>query len=256
MIMVAVPDLSVVVPVHDEEVILRSACLELMAGLEARGRDYELILCENGSTDGTRAELARLASERPRLRWLSHGEPNYGLALKAGILAARGRLVICDEIDLCDLSFYDRALPLLENEVAEMVVGSKRAPGARDGRPLPRRLATWAHNTLLRLLLGFHGTDSHGPKAFLRERLAPVAGRCLVDRDVFASELVIRAELEGVRSVEIPLALREKRPPSVGLWRRVPAVLARVARLVWILRLASSRPSGSAATAGHGASRE
>lgn len=254
--MAAVPDLSVVIPVHDEEAILRSTCLELMAGLEARGRDYELILCENGSTDGTRAELARLAGERPRLRWLECGEPNYGLALKAGILAARGRLVVSDEIDLCDLSFHDRALSLLEAGAAELVVGSKRARGARDGRPLHRRLATWAHATLLRLLLGFHGTDTHGPKAFLRERLAPVVGRCLVDRDVFASELVIRAEREGVRVLEIPLALREKRPPSVGLWRRVPAVLARVARLVWVLRLGSPRRSGSAATADDGQPRD
>lgn len=235
------PDLSVVIPVHDEEAILRPACLELMAGLEARGRDYELVLCENGSRDGTRAELARLAAERPRLRWVSLPEPNYGLALRQGILAARGRLVVCDEIDLCDLSFHDRALPLLESGVAEMVVGSKRARGAEDRRPRTRRIATWAHNTLLRLLLGFRGTDTHGPKALVRERLAPVAGRCVVDRDVFASELVIRAQREGVRVVEIPLTLRERRPPSVGLWRRVPAVLARVARLVWVLRLGAPR---------------
>ncbi|HEU4384613.1 MAG TPA: glycosyltransferase family 2 protein [Anaeromyxobacteraceae bacterium] len=235
------PDVSVVIPVHDEGAILRTACLDLAQGLSARGLNYEVVLCENGSRDATRAELASLAAEHPRLRWLSIAEPNYGLALREGILEARGRLVVCDEIDLCDLSFYDRALPLLESGGAEMVVGSKRAPGAQDRRPRHRRLATWAHNTMLRLLLGFRGTDTHGPKAMLRERLAPVAGRCQVDRDVFASELVIRAQREGVRMVEIPLTLRERRPPSVGLWRRVPSVLARVAKLVWVLRLAPSR---------------
>ncbi|HEY6105924.1 MAG TPA: glycosyltransferase, partial [Anaeromyxobacteraceae bacterium] len=82
------PDLSVVIPVHDEEAILRPACLELMAGLEARGRDYELVLCENGSCDGTRAELARLAAEREPPQPRALGEPNYGLALRQGILAA------------------------------------------------------------------------------------------------------------------------------------------------------------------------
>ena len=151
--------------------------------------------------------------------------------------------MICDEIDLCDLSFYDRALPLLQSGAAELAVGSKRAPGAEDRRPRHRRLATWAHNTLLRLLLGFRGTDTHGPKAMLRERLAPVAGRCLVDRDVFASELVIRAEREGMRVGESPLTLCERRPPSVGLWRRVPSVLAGVARLAWGLRAVPSRPT-------------
>ena len=46
------------------------------------------------------------------------GEPNYGKALKQGILLARGDVVICDEIDLCDTNFYLRALPLLEGAEA------------------------------------------------------------------------------------------------------------------------------------------
>lgn len=237
------PALSVVIPVHDEQAILRVACLDLMAALEARGWDYELILAENGSADGTRAELARLAAERPRLRWIAGDEPNYGEALRNGILAARARLVVCDEIDLCDPAFYDQALALVDAGEADLVVGSKRLPGSRDERPAGRRLATWAHNTMLRLLLGFRGTDTHGPKAFLRERVAPVAARCVVDRDVFASELVVRAEIGGLRVREIPLRLREKRPPSVGLWRRVPTVLRQVARLVWVLRIAPLRAS-------------
>ena len=92
-------------------------------------------------------------------------------------------------------------------------------------------------DALLRMALGFHGTDTHGVKAFSREAIAPVAGRCVVDRDVFASELVLRAGLEGKRVVEIPVQLHEKRPPSVGLLRRVPNVLRQVARLFWVLRV-------------------
>ncbi len=151
--------------------------------------------------------------------------------------------MVADEIDLCDLSFYDRALPMLARGEADMVVGSKRAQGSEDRRPAHRRLATWAHNSLLRVALGFEGTDTHGVKAFSRERIAPVARRCVVDRDVFPSELVLRAAREGARVVEIPVALREKRPPSIGLVKRIPGVLSRVARLVWILRVrAPARP--------------
>jgi hypothetical protein len=76
-------------------------------------------------------------------------------------------------------------------------------------------------------------------KAFSRVRIAPVASRCVVDRDVFASELVLRAGLEGKRVVEIPIELHEKRPPSVGLLRRVPNVLRQVARLFWVLRVSA-----------------
>jgi glycosyltransferase involved in cell wall biosynthesis len=231
------PDLSVVIPVYDEEGIVATACLELMAALDARGWDYELLLSENGSRDRTVAILEELSRAHPRLRHIHSPEPNYGLALRRGILEARGRWVVADEIDLCDPDFYDRALPVLRRDEADMVVGSKRAPGSRDGRPRFRRAATWIHNTVLRLVLGFRGTDTHGVKAFSRERIAPVASRCVVDRDVFASELVLRAGLEGKRVLEIPVQLREKRAPSIGLLRRVPNVLRQVARLFWVLRV-------------------
>ena len=231
------PEITVVIPVFDEEGIVASACQDLMAALEQRGWDYELLLSENGSRDRTAEILAELARAHPRLRFIRSSQPNYGLALKRGIGEARGRWVVADEIDLCDPTFYDRALPLLTRGEADMVVGSKRARGSVDGRPAFRRFATWVHNTLLRFTLGFHGTDTHGVKAFSREAVAPVASRCVVDRDVFASELVLRAGLEGKRVVEIPIQLHEKRPPSVGLLRRVPTVIRQLARLFWVLRV-------------------
>jgi len=239
------PRLSVVIPVFDEEGLVREACLELMARLDERGLDYELLLAENGSRDRTLEILAALSREKPRLRFLHSDQPNYGLALRAGILEARGEVVVCDEIDLCDVRFYDRAMAVLDAGEADMVVGSKRAPGSEDHRPAYRRIATYLHNQLLGLLLGFEGTDTHGVKAFLRERVAPVAERCVVDRDVFASELVLRATLEGKRVVEIPVTLREKRPPSIALFKRVPNVLRQVAKLVWVLRVKAPARNGA-----------
>jgi glycosyltransferase involved in cell wall biosynthesis len=246
------PHLSIVIPVHNEEGIVRQACQELMARLDERGWDYEVLLTENGSRDRTVEILRSLAAERPRLRFIHSDEPNYGLALRRGILEARGEYVLTDEIDLCDVGFYDRALAVLDARAADMVVGSKRAPGSRDHRPAFRRVATAVHSTLLRVALGFRGTDTHGVKAFVRERIAPTAERCVVDKDVFASELVLRAALEGKRVVEIPVSLEEKRPPSIGLLKRVPNVLRQVAKLVWVLRVQSppereapgTRPSG------------
>ena len=248
--MAAAPHLTVVIPVFDEEEILEAACRELAARLDERGWDWELVLSENGSRDRTPAILEALSREDPRVRFLRSAEPNYGRALRLGILAARGRFVVADEIDLCDVAFYDRALPVLERGEADMVVGSKRSRGSEDRRPAYRRLATWAHASLLRVSLGFRGTDTHGVKAFSRERIAPIAERCVVDRDVFPSELVLRAALEGERVVEIPVALREKRPPSVGLLRRVPGVLSRVARLVWLLRVRAPARRGERAVRG------
>jgi glycosyltransferase involved in cell wall biosynthesis len=231
------PYLSIVIPVYNEASIVASAAAELTQGLDARGWDYEIIFAENGSRDATPEILEGLCANNPRLRWFHSERPNYGVALKAGIEKARGTFVFCDEIDLCDLSFYDAALPLLEEGGVDMVVGSKAAKGASDRRPLIRRVATRVHNGLLRVALGFQGTDTHGLKAFRREALLPVVAKCVVDMDVFASEFVIRAWREGLRVVEIPIQLHEKRQPSIHLFKRVPNVLRNVGKLVYVIRI-------------------
>lgn len=231
------PHLTVVIPVYNEESIIASAAEELRQGLDARGLDYEIIFAENGSRDATPAILEELCANNPRLRWFHSETPNYGVALKAGILKARGTYVVCDEIDLCDLTFYDAALPRLERDEADMVVGSKAAKGASDQRPLIRRAATRVHNKLLKVALGFQGTDTHGLKAFRREALLPVIQKCVVDMDVFASEFVIRAWREGLRVMEIPIQLHEKRQPSIHLFKRVPNVLKNVGKLFYVIRV-------------------
>jgi glycosyltransferase involved in cell wall biosynthesis len=228
--------ISIVIPVYNEAKIVREAATELCKKLDALGWDYEVILSENGSRDGTLDILRELPKTLPRVRHLHGDEPNYGKALKRGILDAKGAEVICDEIDLCDVSFYQRALPLLA-QGADLVIGSKAMKGADDARPLMRRAATRIITVLLRITTGFSGTDTHGLKAFRRDRLLDVARACVVDRDLFASELVIRAQRMGRDVREIPIALREKRPPSTHLFRRVPRVLKGLLRLGWVIRI-------------------
>lgn len=233
-------DVSVVIPIYNEEGILSASVADLTSKIENLPNwdyEWELILSENGSTDST-VELARSLKEQyPQLRLLHSEEPNYGLAMRRGILAARGKYVICDEIDLCDTDFYVRALSKLADEGFDMVVGSKALDSSYDKRPKFRKLATYVLNSMLRIFLDFHGTDTHGLKAFNRERLLAVVNRCLVDKDLFASEFVIRAERMDYRVVEIPVEVIEKRPPSINLVRRVPNVLKNMARLVWIIRV-------------------
>lgn len=225
------PDISIAIPIHNEEGILVSAVNDLLVRLQEFGRSFELILAENGSSDRTFEIAEKLASKHQEIATFSMGEPNYGLALRRAIENARGKFVICDEVDICDVDFYSRALELLDRGEAEFVVGSKSMPGAEDRRPLFRRTATVVINSLLRMTLGFRGTDTHGLKAFSRETLAPVVASCVVDKDLFASELVIRAYRKRLKVVEIPVTIAEKRPPSIELTRRVPAVLKGLWRL-------------------------
>ena len=230
---VTAPDVSIVIPVYNEEGILREAVTELLADLPFSA---EVILAENGSTDRTVQLAEHLAAERPEVRTFSLGEPNYGKALRRGILEARGTWVICEEIDLCDADFHRRALDHLRHGDADMVIGSKAMKGANDERPILRRVATRVLNSMLRVSLDFHGTDTHGLKAFRRETLLPVVESCVIDRDLFASEFVIRAGRGGVRVLEIPIKLAEKRPPSIHLLKRVPNTLRGMAKLTYVIR--------------------
>ena len=231
------PRVSIIIPVYNEEAILQTAVVDLIDRLSSFDWSYELRLAENGSSDRTVEIGEELSARFPQVSIASVGEPNYGLALRRGIQAARGEFVICDEIDLCDTDFYRRALEALETGRADFVVGSKVMDGASDERPLFRRLGTHVINGMLRVALGFRGTDTHGLKAFRRASVIDVADQCLVDKDLFASELVIRAERGGVRMLEIPVRVLEKRPPSIGLVRRVPNVLKNMARLFIAIRI-------------------
>jgi glycosyltransferase involved in cell wall biosynthesis len=231
------PFISIVIPVYNEEAILRAAVVDLVDRLSASPWSYELVLAENGSTDRTVEVAAELGERFDQLVWRHTNEPNYGEALREGILHARGDVVICDEIDLCDTDFYERAIALLQDPSVDFVIGSKVMEGAVDERPLVRRLGTFVINGMLRATLGFKGTDTHGLKAFRRELVQPIADGCIVDRDLFASELVIRAERAGLGLQEIPVRVLEKRPPTVGLARRVPNVLKNLAKLFIAIRI-------------------
>jgi glycosyltransferase involved in cell wall biosynthesis len=230
-------DATIVIPVYNEEGLLETAVTDLVSRLQSVDFTYEIIITENGSKDNTKEIAFSLERRFPTVRALISDEPNYGRALRRGILDARGTYVLCDEIDICDVGFQTRAMAILRGGQADMVVGSKALSDAHDRRPLFRRTGTKVMNMLLRVLLDFKGTDTHGLKAFHRERLLSVVNRCIVDKDLFASEFVIRAERADFAVMEIPVEITEKRPPSINLVRRVPNVLRNLAKLFVAIRI-------------------
>ena len=228
---------SIVIPVYNEEALIYASTVELIEKLKEFGFPYEILLSENGSIDKTREIGFELERRFSQVRLLTSDEPNYGKALRKGILEARGEYVVCDEIDICDTRFYRRALEALFYDQCDMVIGSKLHADAMDKRPLMRHAASLVITGMLRILLGFKGTDTHGLKAMNRARLLPVIQACLVDKDLFASEMVIRAERDELRILEIPIEIIEKRKPSIHLWKRVPGVFRNMATLVWAIRI-------------------
>jgi glycosyltransferase involved in cell wall biosynthesis len=228
--------ISVVMPAHNEEGYLEPAVKAVVAGLGARGLDFEVIVVQNGSADATSAEAARLAAAYPPVTTFDRPRADYGEALRAGFLHAAGDLVVNFDVDLVDLDFLDRALGLMADPHVAMVVGSKRSPGSDDRRGPARRLVTTTFSYVLRHGFGLRISDTHGLKALRREPLYGLVAACRFGQDIFDTELIIRAERAGLVLDEIPVAVSDTRPPRTPIARRIPRTLAGLVRLWLALR--------------------
>src|SRR5262249_37750179 len=131
-------------PAHNEAAYLETAVREIHEGLRARGLDFELLVVENGSTDDTLEIARRLAGAYSDVHVFSRPAANYGAALREGLTASRGEIVVTFDVDYYELPFVGQALALLEagDDAPAIVVASKRAAGSQDERPWPRRFVT------------------------------------------------------------------------------------------------------------------
>jgi len=219
-------------PAHDEEDWLHSAVAEVAAGLRARAQEFEIVIVENGSTDTTVEVAKGLETEYPEVRSVSLGQADYGLALREGFLVASGDVVAIFDVDYFDLGFLDRALVVIgDPEGPAIVVASKRGAGAVDTRAWTRRMVTSVFALVLRAGFGLGVSDTHGMKVLRREPLVELARACRFGTDLFDTELVLRAERNGLRAVEIGVTVEERRPSRTSIFRRIPRTLSGLARL-------------------------
>jgi glycosyltransferase involved in cell wall biosynthesis len=235
--------LSVVIPVHNEELILRHLVEGIISGLADFTHGFELILSENGSADQTLTLARELAQHYPQVVVLTNPEAGYGKAIKAGILQSRGDYVVIFNADLWDLDFLRTAVKLLGQY--DIVIASKRHHDSHDQRPLNRRLITLSFNLLLHVMFGFKGSDTHGMKAFRRVPLVPVVRACITNREIFDTEVILRAQRAGLTTVEVPTVVEETRPSRYSPFVRIPRTLKDLGRLYRDLNW-SSRTTSSA----------
>ena len=226
--------ITIVMPAFNEAAFLERAVTDVAAGLAALDYDHEVLIVENGSTDGTADLARRLASDVPGVRALSLPEADYGAALRAGFLEARGNVVANFDVDYWDLGFLGTALGLLSGpgpETADVVVGSKRAAGADDQRAWARRAITSVFAFVLRRGFGLGVSDTHGMKAMRRVPLLPLVQQSTFGTDLFDTELILRAERAGLAVREVPVAVRESRPSRTSILRRGARTVRGLVRL-------------------------
>jgi glycosyltransferase involved in cell wall biosynthesis len=214
---------TTVIPIHNEASFLPGAVERLLEELEGVDAAIDVLLVENGSTDETGRIAEALAARHDRVTVLRLPEANYGAAMRAGFRRATGEWVVNFDIDYFSGDFMSAGLALAAE--ADLVLASKRAPGAEDRRSPLRRLGTFGFNLVLRALFRSKVSDTHGMKMVRRSVVADIEPAVISTLDLFDTELVIRAERAGYRIAEVPARVEELRQARSSYLSRIPRTL-------------------------------
>ncbi len=203
--------LSVVIPAYNEEARLEPTLRAVIAYLEAEKPDFEIVVVDDGSSDGTAAVVREIASDEPRVRLVELGQnAGKGAAVRAGMLAAEGASVLFSDADLAtpieELTKLERAIA----DGADIAIASRAADGAdiRVRQHPLRELMGRTFNVMVRLtgLGGLRDTQC-GFKLFTRDAARDLFGRSEVDGFAFDVEILVLAR-GRYRVAEVPVVWR------------------------------------------------
>jgi hypothetical protein len=229
-------EVSFVLPCLNEANSLEACIREARACVEANGLDAEIIVADNGSTDGSQ-EIARRAGARV----VDVPEKGYGAALSGGIRASRGRYIIMGDSDMSyDFGEGMKFVSKLR-EGYDLVMGNRFWGGIEAGAmpPLHRYFGNPFLSMVGRVLFRSPARDFNcGLRAFSREAFDRMDVRTTGME--FAGELVIKAQTRGMRVTEVPIRLRKdqrgRRPHLRSFrdgWRNLRFMLVMSPR--WVL---------------------
>ena len=201
------PFLSIIIPAYNEERRLPASLDKILAYLAQQPYAAEVIVVENGSSDGTAAVVERMRASHPSVRLMRAKTRGKGNAVREGMEAARGQWLFMADADL--------AMPITElskffpphGPHYDVAIASREAPGAvRYDEPPMRHLMGRVFNGLVKLLAvpGFQDTQC-GFKCFRREVAREVFARQTLTGWGFDVEVLYIARKRGYRIVEIPI---------------------------------------------------
>jgi len=226
--------LSIVIPAFDEASRLGATLDRVLAWADDDGRPCEVVVVDDGSRDATSAVASSRGDGRVRLVRLPENR-GKGAALRAGVLASRGELVLLTDADLstpiAEVARLEQALA-----GADVAIGSRAVAGARivEHQPFWREWSGRLFNRLLRLSAVGELRDTQCGFKLLRGDVArELFPRLTIERFAYDVELLWLARRRGYRVREVGVEWRNDLSSRVRLWRDGPRMLLDVARFRW-----------------------
>jgi glycosyltransferase involved in cell wall biosynthesis len=228
------PALSIVIPAYNEDQRLPTTLAEIRRHLIEDSVSFEIIVVDDGSTDGTIKVVEDAIRCDPRVRLLVNPHRGKGYSVRSGVLAAHGaRIVFCD----ADLSMSVEDITRLSGDLAHhpVVLASREGHGARRvGEPYYRHVLGRAFNTLVRLLVvpGIEDTQC-GFKCFTADAARAIFSRVTIDGFGFDVEVLFLARRLGCTPHVVPITWTHQPDSRVSPLLDSIRMLGDVLRVRW-----------------------
>lgn len=223
-------ELSVVIPAHNEESRLPKTLAAVRDNLVRRPERCEIIVVDDGSSDGTARVATDLGARLVRLN-INQGK---GAAVRAGVSAARGNFILISDADLSTpIDEYDTLRRAMQDGVT-VAIGSRAVVGARitQRQPLRRRAMGRVFNRIVQALVlpGLHDTQC-GFKLFRADAAHAAFALATVDGFAFDVEILALIRSLGGRIAEVPVEWHDSPQSTVRPLVDVPKMLLELARI-------------------------
>lgn len=208
--------ISLVIPVFNEAKIIDSTLETAVSFLSDSFSDFELIISDDGSTDGTKMIVESFPDAH--IRCVSHF-PNKGkgCAVREGVLAADGNIIVYTDADLAyGIEAVEELVQKLKGDGTDIAIGSRKlhTDGYRD-YPKVRLMASRMFSLLTGLLAGFHYDTQCGLKAFTHKAAAEIFRRCTADGFAFDFEAMMYADGLSFSVTQLPVMVVNHRDSKV-----------------------------------------
>jgi len=232
-------EVSVVFPAYNEVDYLESAVEKVTQALNEFTRSFEVIIAEDGSTDGTAERAEELAQKYPYMQHI-HGEQRLGrgTALNNAFKQSRGKVLVYMDLDLAtDLKFLKPLIEAVAVEGFDFATGSRMMPESKVERTLRRSISSKSYNFLVRHMLGSKLRDHQcGFKAFRREPTLQLINEVGARHWFWDTEILVRAQRKGYTVKEIPVEWKSGRKTKVNLFKDSYNMGKQVVNLWWRLK--------------------